>query len=131
MVRRYSEDEDTYQNNGLIYNQYDGTSQFTIEDLHESTKPYIQNLQEGEISKVIETKNKSGNTIFVIYKVKTRIQSHVANPETDYQVIYNMAIEKKNQEIINNWVKEKQKSVYIHVAPVFNNCNFLYKGWIK
>ena len=131
MVKRYSQDEESFQNNGLIYNQYNGTSQFTIDELPENTKPFVENLKEGEISKVIETENRAGNTIFVIYKVKTKIKSHIANPKTDYQIIYNMAIEMKRQELINNWIKEKQESIYIHIDQKYYNCNFTYKGWKK
>ena len=34
-------------------------------------------------------------------------------------------------EKIENWVRDKQKTTYIHINEEWKNCEFQYPGWIK
>jgi peptidyl-prolyl cis-trans isomerase SurA len=39
--------------------------------------------------------------------------------------------DKKGEEVILNWIKEKQKSTYIRINPDWRDCEFQYEGWVK
>lgn len=38
--------------------------------------------------------------------------------------------DKKKQQIIENWVKEKQKKTYVYIEDGWRNCEFKY-NWMK
>ena len=48
----------------------------------------------------------------------------------DFQVIRNMLIQKQNAETIDQWIRNKQKEVYIHIDPAWRGCDFQYPNWV-
>jgi peptidyl-prolyl cis-trans isomerase SurA len=38
---------------------------------------------------------------------------------------------KKNAEVLDQWIKEKQKQIYVRIDEKWRNCNFQYPGWVK
>ena len=88
-------------------------------------------MKEGEISAPFTYKNESGKEMICVVRRKSRIKAHKANPQDDYQTLKDMVTATKNQEYIENWIKEKQKETYIQIAPEYKNCQFHYPGWIK
>jgi peptidyl-prolyl cis-trans isomerase SurA len=49
----------------------------------------------------------------------------------DYQELHNVVVSKLREEKIENWVRDKQKTTYIHINEEWKNCEFQYPGWIK
>ena len=64
----------------------------------------------------------------VYYKSKT--PPHQANLKDDYQKIQEVALSEKQNKVLSNWVKKKQKSTYIQINPEYSNCEIL-KHWAK
>ena len=87
-------------------------------------------MKEGDISRPIESYDERGNFAYKILFVKTRTEPHVANIETDYQTIQEMALQRKHEQAYDKWVKEKSQSVYVKIADEYKNYDFKYKGWI-
>jgi len=128
---KFSEDENTNKNNGIMINPYTGTQKFDETSLSAEIKYIINKMAVGEISKPQETTDDSGVTCYDIYKLKSKKEAHIANLEEDYQDIMSLALAIKQQEVMNKWIKEKQKSVYIHISEDYKTCNFTYTGWLK
>jgi len=41
-----------------------------------------------------------------------------------------MLEEKKGQELLHDWILQKQKTTYIQIAPEWQGCDFVYPNWI-
>ena len=75
--------------------------------------------------------NDTGKELVCIVKLKSKTERHTANPDQDFQTLKNMVTSLRNKELIENWIKEKQKETYIFINPEYRDCQFTYPGWIK
>lgn len=126
-----SEDKDTQQNEGLMINPTNGSTKFQLQDLPADIAKTVYNLQIGEISRPFVYINEKGKELVSIIRLKSKIKSHVANPQNDFQELKNIVTVKKNQELIEDWIKDKQKDTFIHINEEYKDCKFRYPGWIQ
>ncbi len=130
-----SDDKDTRLSNGLMAN-FDQessahTSKFKMKDLPTEVARAVSGLQVGEISKAFTMVNSKGKTVCAIVKLKSRTEGHRAKITEDFQVMKNVVLEKRREELIHEWVKKKIKDTYVRMDDRYKNCNFEYEGWIK
>ena len=128
-----SDDKDTRNNYGLMSNvTEDGrTSRFQMQDLPSEVAKAVDRMQPGEISAPFQMINAKGKTVCVIAKLKNRVDGHKATITEDFQVMQNVVLNKRREEVIHDWVVNKIKSTYVRVNDRYKNCNFEYQGWIK
>ena len=74
---------------------------------------------------------KTGKDLCAIVKLKTRINGHKATVQDDYQALKDVMISQIQQEKMEKWIVEKQKSTYIHIDDKWKHGEFKYPGWIK
>jgi len=129
-ARLYSQDDKSNKNGGLIMNSGTGSTKFQVDDIYPTNYYNIKNLKEGEYTRAFESFDNKGATIYVIIKVKTKIEPHIANIETDYQVIQDMALNQKYREAYDKWISEKSQTTYIKVSNDYKKCPFEYDGWL-
>jgi peptidyl-prolyl cis-trans isomerase SurA len=130
-VLENSEDENTKQNEGIMINPQNGTTKFQLQDLPAEIAKRVYSMKEGEISAPFINKDTNGKEMVCIIRLKSKTKAHKANPDDDFQTLKDMATAIKSQELIDNWIKEKQKETYIHISPEYINCQFRYPGWKK
>ncbi len=130
-VKLYSVDKGTKNSEGLMNNVKTGSSRFQMQDLPAEVGRAVYDLKEGEISKVFTMVNANGNEVYAIAKVKQLIKAHKATVETDYMEIKTAFQEQKNKEVLEAWIKEKQKDIYVRIDEKWRNCAFQYPGWVK
>lgn len=130
-----SDDKDTRNNNGLMFYQdkekYTRTSRFKMEELPQEIAKVVNNMQIGDISKAFILNNEKGQRVCAVVKLKNRIEGHYANTTEDFQVLKDVVLEKKRNEKIEQWIKDKIQKTYIKIDPEWKNCEFKYSGWIK
>ena len=128
---RYSQDEDTRMNGGQLVNEMTGNTKFALD--HFATRDYliIKNLDLGEISESYESEDKHGKIIFKTVVLRSRTNPHVANIKEDYDLMKQMTMYNRQNEIIDSWVKEKIESTFIRLDNNYKNCNFRIIGWLK
>lgn len=130
-VARFSEDKNTALSGGLMTNPMTGSSKFEYQDLPPELAKQIYNLNEGDISEPFimmdQMKNKE---VCAIVKVKTKRDIHQANIVDDYQVIKSMLVERQSSEFLDNWIRQKQKEIYVQIDEKWRGCDFMYPGWI-
>ena len=130
-----SDDKDTRLSYGLManYDQENGahTSKFKMKDLPPEVARAVEGLKVGEISKAFTMINAKQKTVCAIVKLKSRTEGHRAKITDDFQVMKNVVLEKRREELIHNWVKSKIKDTYVRMDDRYKNCNFEYEGWIK
>ena len=129
-VRRYSQDTDTRNNGGLIVNPYSGESTFDLTRMDPALYARVNNLQKNEMSDIFYDEDRSGKKMYKVMIMKDRINTHVADMVDDYVKVQNLALQKKKQETIAKWSKEKIGDTYIKISSEYQKCNF-DKNWTK
>ena len=129
-VAKFSEDKNTVMSGGLMTNMNTGASKFEYQELPPEIARQIYSLNEGEVTKAFvmmdRTKNKE---VCVLVKLKTKRDAHKANIVDDFQVIRNMLEAQLREQTIEDWIRMKQKEVYVHIDPNWRGCDFQYPGW--
>jgi peptidyl-prolyl cis-trans isomerase SurA len=130
-VPLYSMDKSTKNSEGLMTNSKTGSSRFQMQELPSEVAKAIYNLKAGEVSNVFSMVDSKGKEVYAIAKVKSIQKAHKATVESDYMIIKGAYQLKKNQEILENWIHEKQKEIYVKIDEKWRSCSFKYPGWIK
>lgn len=128
-----SDDKDTRNNHGLLPNPNNNTSRFEMQDLPPEIAKVVDKMEVGEISKAFTMiPQNTGKEVCVIVKLKSRINGHKATIAEDYQRLKDIVLEKRRAELLDKWIREKQKTTYVRIKPSWrHNCNFKYPGWVK
>lgn len=132
-----SDDKDTRNNHGIMTNTKengDRTTRFEMSELSAVSTELarvVEGLQTGEISQPFTMVNSKGTTVCALARLKSRIKEHRANIAEDFQVLKEVVENKRSQECILSWIKEKQQSTYIRINPDWRDCEFQYPGWVK
>lgn len=130
-ARRFSDDKNTKINGGQLVNPGTGNTRFLMDDLDPKEYYVLKDLKVGQISAPFESIDQNGKTVYKVMMIKSRTEPHVANLKEDFNLLKNMALAKKREEVINNWIDDKQKTTYIRIDDSFANCDFHSKGWFK
>jgi len=127
---RYSTDKESNKSGGIVVNPYTGTSGFKSSQLDPATNYVLKQMKVGEVSEPFESFSMKGKPEVKIIKLLSKTEPHVADIKTDYQLISDMAKEKKKKEIVSNWIKKVQKTTYLKIDKEYHKCDFKYKGWL-
>jgi peptidyl-prolyl cis-trans isomerase SurA len=133
-VAAYSEDKDTRNNNGLMcFRAESGNviSKYQMENLPPEVARVVDRMHVGEISDPFTMQLSNGKTICAIVKLKSKINAHKANMADDYEILYDGVSQIRQQEALEKWVREKQRTTYVKISEGWNDCDFIYPGWIK
>lgn len=127
----FSDDEDSKFNGGVMLNPYTGTSLFEAEQLDPKVANAIRGLEVGQISKPFETEDDQGRTVCKIVLLRSKTKPHKANLEQDYQRIQHLAVERKKEEMLEDWLTKTIDETYIRIDDQYKTCKFHNKGWLK
>ena len=133
-VIRYSNDESTMQNKGIITNPITGEQTWDMEDLNQVDQQIFlltDALDKGDISQPNLYMNIFDHKQGIrIVRLMNRTEPHRANLKQDYALIKRAAENDKKQKTINNWIKGKINNAYIRIDDEFKNCEFT-NNWAK
>ncbi len=129
-VKKYSQDKATKNNGGLIVNGYSGESYFDLNRMDPALYARVSNLKKGEISDVFYDEQRAGDKMWKMIQMRDRTENHVADLVEDYVKIQGLALQKKKQETIAKWSKEKITDTYIKIGEDYKKCTFK-KNWKK
>ena len=128
-----SDDKDTRNNHGLmsLLTEDGRTSRFRMQDLPQEVARVVDTMQVGQVSRPFQMINEKGKTVCAIAKLKNRTEGHKATITEDFQVMKDVVMAKRREEILHNWVVSKIKVTYVRVNPQYRDCEFEYEGWIR
>lgn len=129
-----SDNKDTRNNNGLMAHEMDNmqnTSRFQMKDLPTEVARMVEGMKVGDVSQPFEMLNKRGKTTCAIIKLKNRVEGHRATITEDFQLMKNIVLAKRKEEMLHEWVVNKIKTTYVRVGERYRDCDFEYEGWIK
>jgi peptidyl-prolyl cis-trans isomerase SurA len=133
-VKKFSNDESTKENKGIITNPYTGDIMWDAENLSEIDRDiYLltDEMEPGDFSMpslyVNQQERKQGVRIVRLVK---RTQPHSANLAQDYALITRAAEADKKQKIIQEWIDSKISGAYIRIDEDYQTCDFR-SPWLK
>ncbi len=131
-----SADKDTRNNKGLMVNQnYEsgnyGTPKFEMQELPQEIGKVVYQMQVGDISKPFTMLTDKQKDVVAIVKLKARVEGHKANLADDFQAMKQLVESRKREELLNDWIRKKQKTTYVRISEGWKNCDFKYPGWVK
>lgn len=133
-VKRFSNDEMTMQNKGIITNPITGEQTWDMEDLNQVDQQIFlltDGMEKGDISQPNLYVNIYDRMQGVrIVRLMNRTEPHKANLKDDYALIKRAAENDKKVRLINTWVKSKIVNAYVRIDETYLNCEFK-NNWLK
>lgn len=134
-AQEISDDKDTRNNHGIMVNTKtetrERTTRFEMGELPGEVASIVNNMEIGEISRPFTMIDKRGRQVCAIVKLKNRIPAHRASVTEDFQILKGVVEERKSEEFIQQWIRNKQKNTYVRIKEGWGECDFMYPGWIK
>ena len=129
-ARQYSEDKETRNNGGQIINPLTFDTKFDLTKMDPTFSAQVYNLKEGEVSKVITDRDRTGKGLLKILSVTKRYPEHNADYVKDYERIKQLALREKQINQISKWQDEIIDKTYVHVNDDYQDCDFS-ANWLK
>ena len=128
-VIRFSNDEGTKQNHGIITNPITGDQTWDMEDLNQVDQQiYVltEMMEKGDYTKpnlyIDIYERKQG---FRIVRLMERYIPHIANLKDDYSLIKRATENDKKQKTIKLWVNSKIQNTYIRIDKDYQDCQLI------
>lgn len=129
-ARRYSQDENTRLNGGLLINPNMGNTKFQLSDFPTTEYYIIKDLEVGKISKPFKSYDEKGSPVYKIIYIKSKTAPHKATFEQDYNLLENLTAVSKRQQAFEDWVDIKMKDASISIIDSYKKCTFINKNWL-
>lgn len=129
-AKKYSDDKETKNNGGQIINPMTFDTRFDLTKMDPTFSAHVYNLNEGELSRVITDRDRTGKGMFKIFTVTKKFPEHEADYVKDYERIKQLALREKQIKVITKWQDEKIETAYIHVNDDYQGCDF-GANWAK
>jgi peptidyl-prolyl cis-trans isomerase SurA len=121
---KYSNDDETKLNGGLMINPATGTTKFDVAEIEPGLFFVLDKLKLGEISEVSKQAGSDNKPAFKLLMIKSKSEPHRANLKDDYQRLQNIALQQKQAKTVSNWINKKRKQSYIKVTEEYMGCEF-------
>ncbi len=121
-VNKFSEDDESKNQGGLLINPQTGNSSFEIGQLDKSAYFAIDKLVPGDISKPTLFASPDGEQAYRIILLRSESQPHVANLKDDYYKIKAAALQQKQESEMEKWAIGKLRTTYVWLADDYNEC---------
>ena len=130
-----SDDKNTRSCFGLMYPPKPDkkrTSKFRMQDLPSEVARVVDTLKVGQVSDAFRMiDSQTGKTVVAIVKLKSRVEGHRATITEDFEIMMNVVLDKRREEFLKEWVKNKLKNTYVWMNERYRNCEFEFEGWVK
>ncbi len=129
-VLKYSDDKETKNNKGLILNPQTNDTKFNLTRMDPTLYGRVSNLKEGEITHAFYDEIRGKSKMFKIILLKSKEEAHTASFTKDYEKIQQLTLQKKKEETVEKWAKDKIVDTYIKINKDFKKCDFK-NNWKK
>ena len=120
---RFSDDKKSKFNAGILTGQ-DGGDKLEKLNLPPTTAYQIAGLNKGDITEPFQDAIMQDKKVVTLIKIDDIIASHKLDITTDYERIKQMALNKKKNELVEKWVKEKLPNTFISINNRYKDCVF-------
>ena len=118
-AKKYSDDQMTAKLGGSISTSGSSNLIFSPTTLRPQLQSIIMTLKKhGEISEPQKIDPPQGDPFYAIFMLNERVPAHRLNPEKDYTLLAEMALDNKNRRLFNEWVQMLRKEVFVRVSDI-------------
>lgn len=126
---QYSDDKgagsmNTASNGGRIPSE-DGSYRISIREMDSFILDLLDNMQVGEVSSPHTFRTLDNKKALRIIYFKAKHPAHVADFNTDYPKIQQVALANKKNKVLSEWVEKAKNQVFIEIDPEYAPCNIL------
>jgi peptidyl-prolyl cis-trans isomerase SurA len=126
----FSDEKETKYEGGQLINPLTQDFNFELTKMEPELYAQIQDLDDGEVSKVLQDEDRVNRIKFKILTVTDRLDEHEADYARDYIKIKNLALQDKQFKAIAKWQKDAIMETYIKINGEYRNCEF-QSNWLK
>jgi len=123
-VLKYSQDEKSYNNDGLVVNLMSGTPRFELSQLDPQAYVALENAELEQVIGPILYQTREGKEGYRLVKLVKRIEPHRANLTDDYQILQEAATAQAKQEATLKWLEGKINETYIFINGKYQDCTW-------
>ncbi|MCX6180000.1 MAG: peptidylprolyl isomerase [Chlorobiales bacterium] len=119
MAKKYSDDQLSAKLGGSISTSGSSSAVFSPATLRPQLQKIISTLKKpGEITEPQKIDPPQGDSFYAIFVLNDRVPAHRLNPEKDYALLAEMALDDKNRRLFNEWVQMLRKEVFVRVSDI-------------
>ncbi|GAA4837876.1 peptidylprolyl isomerase [Algivirga pacifica] len=124
-AQEFSVDQQTRANAGYFTNQLTGSSMVSTDELEPTVFFTIDTMTVGNITKPMQYRTAEGKEAVRILYYKDYKEPHTANLKDDFQKLYQLTLNARKNDILQEWVKKARKDVYVEIDDKFKGCAFI------
>ncbi|MDB2385298.1 peptidylprolyl isomerase [Polaribacter sp.] len=130
-VKKYSTEKVTKNSGGILLNPQTNEPSFDLTRMEPGLYARVSDLKEGEMTEAYFDRNLQDNTsMYKFILVTERKDTHTADLVNDYEKVQKLALQKKKEETVEKWVKNKIGDTYVKLAEDSQKCTFK-RNWKK
>ena len=122
MASKYSSEQSSKGNGGILMNPKTGDAKFMAEDLDPEIAAKVSPLKAGMFTLPEMAQDYGGGSSYKIYKLVSYTEAHQANLNDDFEQIKNAALQEKQQESMLKWVQKRLDGTYSRVSANYQSC---------
>ncbi len=124
-VARFSQDDQSKQNGGLLTNPETGDTFFEMGQLEGNVALSLDMMNVGDFSEVLPYQSFDGQSGFRIIYLQSETPAHMANLNDDYSKIKAVAKQTKQNDEMELWLAKKVENIYIRLAEKYQGCDII------
>ncbi len=129
-AEKFSDDEDTRNNGGLMINPETGTTHLSPDKMDRLLFFQVDTMALNKVSSPLPMSTAEGKNAYRLVMLKSRSKPHKANLKDDYQKVQEVALQEKQSRAMSDWISKKKKSTFINISQEYKNCAAL-KHWLE
>ena len=121
-AERFSEDEETKLNGGIMLNPNTMDVTFNLDQLDRGIFYAIQNLKVDELSEAALVRDAQGKEYFRVLHLRNKIDPHRANLKQDLALLKQYVENQRRQQTMDAWVARKKAETALRVNGELADC---------
>lgn len=121
----HSDDKPSKARGGMMISEEDGGTRLPIDNIELDLFEALKTLKVGEVSKPMSYRLDDGKMGYRLIYLKSSLDPHKINLETDYQRIYNAALAEEKNKLMMKWFEKTKKELFIDIDPEFAECEVM------
>ncbi len=121
-AERFSEDEETKLNGGIMLNPNTMDVTFNLDQLDRGIFYAIQNLEVNELSEASLVRDPQGKEYFRLIHLRNKIDPHRANLKQDLALLKQYVENQRRQQTMDAWVARKKAETALKVNGSYVDC---------
>jgi peptidyl-prolyl cis-trans isomerase SurA len=126
---KLSEDDKSNVSGGRVVNMQTGNYKWEIDHFNPQEYAVLKDLEEGEISEPFASLNEHQKEVYKIVMIRAKTPPHKANLKQDYTLFKAGAKNKKQMELLDEWILEKMEATYIQIGDSYKGCKYRLEEW--